>query len=223
MVISGAYLLYKVHAFGWLHPICIVNYVGNVIFGTHSCQLLKPARQVEMHFKKKKHLCCNCFVIFINWLLWNPYLSGTRGAKQEVVVWTHKTFSAPSSLTLSSHAFKSVRSSSPSRTFSTTTGSKPDKSISGKSVKALRRGCMCSYEDTAQVVLFKFWLACSRGVEILHSFHLPSQSFLLNKDTFQGPVLELCHIFWQYYFHISITNLLWHDLWVTGCEDDKGC
>lgn len=54
------------------------------------------------------------------------YLSGTRGAKQDVVEWTQSTFSAPSSSILRSTAPRSVRSSSPSTTFSTTTGSKPE-------------------------------------------------------------------------------------------------
>lgn len=41
----GTYLLNKVHAFGRLHSVCIVNYMGNVILGTYSGQLLKPTRQ----------------------------------------------------------------------------------------------------------------------------------------------------------------------------------
>ena len=42
---GSTYLLYEVHAFGRLHSVCIVNDVGNVIFGTHSGQLLKPTSQ----------------------------------------------------------------------------------------------------------------------------------------------------------------------------------
>lgn len=53
------------------------------------------------------------------------YLSGTLGAKQDVVEWTHRMLSGPSSWTLASTVFRSVRSSSPSKTFSITTGSKP--------------------------------------------------------------------------------------------------
>ena len=53
-------------------------------------------------------------------------LSGTRGAKQDVVVITQRTLAAPSRPILSSMAATSVRSSSPSSRFSTTTGSKPD-------------------------------------------------------------------------------------------------
>lgn len=54
------------------------------------------------------------------------YRSGTLGAKQDVVEWRHRTLSAPSSSILRSTASRSVRNSSPSRTFSTTTGSKPN-------------------------------------------------------------------------------------------------
>lgn len=54
------------------------------------------------------------------------YLSGTRGAKQDVVEWMHRIWSGSSSWTLASTAFRSVRSSSPSKTFSITTGSKPN-------------------------------------------------------------------------------------------------
>ena len=52
-------------------------------------------------------------------------LSGVLGAKQLVVVSTHSTFSSPSVFTCPSKAWISVLSSSPSRMFSTTTGSTP--------------------------------------------------------------------------------------------------
>lgn len=52
-------------------------------------------------------------------------LSGTRGAKQEVVEWTQRIFSAPSSSIFFSTASRSVLNSSPSRTFSMTTGWNP--------------------------------------------------------------------------------------------------
>lgn len=54
------------------------------------------------------------------------YLSGTLGAKQDVVECTQRIFSAPRALILASTASRSVRSSSPSNIFSITTGSKPD-------------------------------------------------------------------------------------------------
>lgn len=54
------------------------------------------------------------------------YLSGTLGAKQDVVECTQRIFSAPRVLILASTASISVRSSSPSNTFSITTGSKPN-------------------------------------------------------------------------------------------------
>lgn len=38
------YLLNEVHAFGRLHAICIVNYVGNIMLAAETWQLLKPAR-----------------------------------------------------------------------------------------------------------------------------------------------------------------------------------
>ena len=54
-----------------------------------------------------------------------PYLSGILGAKQLVVVIMQTTFSGPKSLICFSTAARSVRSSSPSSTFSTITGSNP--------------------------------------------------------------------------------------------------
>lgn len=53
------------------------------------------------------------------------YLSGILGAKQLVVVMMQTTFSGPKSLICFSTAARSVRSSSPSSTFSTITGSNP--------------------------------------------------------------------------------------------------
>ena len=53
------------------------------------------------------------------------YLSGILGAKQLVVVMMQTTFSGPKSLICFSTAARSVRSSSPSATFSTITGSNP--------------------------------------------------------------------------------------------------
>ena len=53
------------------------------------------------------------------------YLSGTRGAKQLVVVITQTMFSAPSSVILSSITGMLVFSSSPTKRFSITTGWKP--------------------------------------------------------------------------------------------------
>ena len=53
------------------------------------------------------------------------YLSGVLGAKQLVVVITQTTFSVPKSLICFSTAARSVRSSSPSITFATITGSNP--------------------------------------------------------------------------------------------------
>lgn len=95
-------------------------------------------------------------LVFINQLLWRPekevnknlfYLSGTRGAKHDVVEWTHSTFSAPSSSILRSTASKSVRNSSPSRTFSTTTGSKPDQTVGHEqeTATAFKCNCVCFY------------------------------------------------------------------------------
>jgi len=52
-------------------------------------------------------------------------LSGTRGAKQLVVVITHTMFSAPTRSMAALIASMSVRSSSPSSLFSSTTGSRP--------------------------------------------------------------------------------------------------
>jgi len=52
-------------------------------------------------------------------------LSGTRGAKQLVVVITHTMLSAPSRFMAAFIASMSVLSSSPSRLFSSTTGSRP--------------------------------------------------------------------------------------------------
>lgn len=49
--INVNYLLYKVHAFGRLHSVCIVNYVRDVIFGTHRGQLLKPTRKSRTNDK----------------------------------------------------------------------------------------------------------------------------------------------------------------------------
>lgn len=43
--IEDTNLLYKVHAFGRLDSVCIVNYVGNIMFGTQSSQFLKSRRQ----------------------------------------------------------------------------------------------------------------------------------------------------------------------------------
>jgi len=57
-------------------------------------------------------------------------LSGTRGAKQLVVVMTHAMFSAPSRLIAARIASISVLSSSPSRLFSNTTGTSPNTNIS---------------------------------------------------------------------------------------------
>lgn len=78
------------------------------------------------------------------------YLSGTRGAKQEVVEWTQRTFSGPSSSILRSTESRSVRNSSPSRTFSTTTGSKPDQPacISSKPIPTWKIDGFCHYSVT---------------------------------------------------------------------------
>ena len=55
------------------------------------------------------------------------HLSGVLGAKQLVVVIIQTIFSEPKSLIFFSTAARSVRSSSPSKTFSIMTGSNPGK------------------------------------------------------------------------------------------------
>lgn len=70
--------------------------------------------------------CLFVLTVTNNTLTKTAYLSGTLGAKQDVVECTQRIFSAPRALILASTALRSVRSSSPSNTFSITTGSKPD-------------------------------------------------------------------------------------------------
>lgn len=109
------------HAFGGLHAVRVVDDVRNVVLGTHSRQLFQAT------WGTGSSMFNTFWVTHMLKTHETPrHLSGTRGAKQDVVEWTHRTFSAPSSSTFRSTASKSVRNSSPWRTFSTTTGSKPD-------------------------------------------------------------------------------------------------
>lgn len=129
--VTRDYLLYEVHTFGRLDAVCIVNDVWNVIFGTHWGQFLEPITHKTRKLKAdvvKSSLVLNQSAAVRSRTYEQKvlYLSGTRGAKQDVVEWMQSTFSAPSSSILRSTAPRSVRSSSPSTTFSTTTGSKPE-------------------------------------------------------------------------------------------------
>lgn len=141
-----SYLLYKVHTFGWLHAVSVVNYMWNVVFRAHGGQLLEPTGQRKWMEKQK--------TVVVTFEQMNTggviYLSGTRGAKQDVVEWTQRTFSGPSSSILRSTASRSVRNSSPSRTFSTTTGSKPDQQarISSKTIPTWKIDSCCHYSVT---------------------------------------------------------------------------
>lgn len=82
--ISVAYLLYEVHTFGRLHAVRVVNDVRDVVFGAQRGQLLNPTNKPTT--RDDFNVACT------NQLLGHPdevgnerYLSGTRGAKQDVV------------------------------------------------------------------------------------------------------------------------------------------